>query len=635
MTLVVVGNRAGRVRGPRSIVLALLALFAGVLVALGTGVTPASAHAELVSTTPEQGAVLDAAPAAVELQFSESVQLIDGAMRLFPGASSGSDSPPEPVDLDANVAGSTVTIELPGNLTDGAYAVSYRLVSADGHPVGGALTFQIGEGNFDAPTVMDTAANPAVTEVLVAVLTAVQYLGLLGFAGLLFFEHVTLRSVRGRGDRPDPLTRKLLRNTFGAAAISALLLLPASGSRVTGTQFITFNAETGDFILLPVSGWWPGVSGQVIASAVLITVCGWVALVIGNRARHATRSTGQTGRNGASTRIASPVSRGALVSLMFAGLALVAPVFVGHTQTIQPTWMMLVADTGHLVAGAFWVGGVIGLLRFLVSSSPAANSDEPGEPGEPRVAPAKAAQVVSDFSRFAFASVILLAVSGVLMAVLVVGTWEKLVVTDYGHTLLIKLGVVAVVVALAAYNRTRLVPHLMSHQAALRQWVSLKRIMMLEALVLSCVLAITGFLSNTTPNLEDDGALNGAGGGSSVSSGSDSDTATGSLSSEAQGLAVEGALTPAATGENVFTFTLEYQGEALTPDSAEFGEVTVDARMPEQQLGPIDAVVAYDPATGSYEATVTLPAAGDWQLQVAARVDTYTQPIVVLPVTVK
>ncbi|MGO3146429.1 MAG: copper resistance protein CopC [Leucobacter sp.] len=628
----IVVNRVRRLRGPRSVVLALFALFAGVLVLLGTGISPASAHAELVNTTPEQGAVLDAAPEAVELRFSEAVQLIDGAMRLFPGTSNstgeGADSSPDPmpdpVDLDASVAGSTVTIELPGDLPDGAYAVSYRLVSADGHPVGGALTFQIGKGNFAAPTMTNAAANPAVTEVLVAVLTAIQYLGLLGFAGLLFFEHVVLRSIRGRGEVPDPLTRKLLRNTFGAAAIAALLLIPASGSRVTGSPFITFNAETGDFILLPVSGWWPGVSGQVIASAVLITVCGWVALIIGNRAR---RAAGSPGRPVSPVGKAVPVGRAALMSLVLAGVALVAPVLVGHTQTVQPTWMMLIADTGHLVAGAFWVGGVIGLLRFLVISSPAAGGDEP------RVAPAKAAQVVADFSRYAFASVILLAVSGVLMGVLVVGTWEKLVVTDYGHTLLIKLGVVAVVVALAAYNRTRLVPHLMLHHAASRQWVSLKRIMVFELVVLSCVLVITGFLSNTTPNLEGDGAPGGAGSGSSVSA--DTNTEPETVRAEAQGLAVEGALTPATTGENVFTFTLEYEGEAVTPDSAAFGKVTVDARMPEQQLGPIDAEVDYDPASEEYEATVTLPVTGDWQLQVAARVDTYTQPIVVLPITVK
>lgn len=611
-------TRAGNWRGNAGVLRVLLALVAGLLIACWAGAAPALAHAELEATTPANGAELEAAPGSVELQFSEPVQLIEGTIRLFPGGDA------EPVELDAAVANSAVTIDLPPDLGDGAYAVSYRVVSADGHPVGGALTFQVGQGQFEAPQVTTPVSNPAFTEGLVSVLTGVQYLGLLGFVGLLFFEHVVLRGVRSAGERPDPLTRKLLRNTYGAAAISALLLLPASGSRVTGNEFMTFNAETGDFIILPPSGWWPGASGQVIASAVLITVAGWIALIIGNRARHTAVQGGAAGRTGQSPRPGTA----ALASLVLAFVALIAPVLVGHTQTIQPTWMMIAADIGHLAAGAFWVGGVIGLLRFLGAASPAAKGDEP------RIAPLKAAQVVIDFSRFALASVIVLAVSGVLMAVLILGAWEAVFATAYGRTLLIKLGVVVAVVALAAFNRTRLMPHLMSRPDAPRQWATLKRIVIAEVALLICVLGVTGFLTNATPKAELVAAQSQSGQPQSTQPNSAQPEQGAPIRSESQGLAVEGTLAPAATGENVFTFELTYEGETVTPESIALELVTVDARSTEQGLGPLDATVTYDADTQRYEAAVDLPIAGNWQLQVAVRVDTYTQPIVVLPVVV-
>ena len=53
------------------------ALLLGMLFVLGAGVAPAQAHAELLSTNPEDGAVLDTAPATVELRFNEPVQLIE------------------------------------------------------------------------------------------------------------------------------------------------------------------------------------------------------------------------------------------------------------------------------------------------------------------------------------------------------------------------------------------------------------------------------------------------------------------------------------------------------------------------------------------------------------------------------
>ena len=93
---------------------------------------------------------------------------------------------------------------------------------------------------------------------------------------------------------------------------------------------------------------------------------------------------------------------------------------------------------------------------------------------------------------------------------------------------------------------------------------------------------------------------------------------------------IVGKVTPATVGTNTVTFTLEYEGQPITSD-----DVTVTLRLPEQNLGPLNVEVHWDPDAGHYEASMQVPASGKWSLQVATRVDSYTEPIVVVPFEVR
>ena len=576
MSPVVVGGRpTDRGRAARIARIALLALLLGGLLGVGVGALPASAHAELLETTPEDGAVLETAPMNAELRFSEHVQLVDGAIRLFPG-----DDDPE--TLRAHVVDTTVVVELPAALRDGAYALSYRVVSADGHPVGGAITFQIGEGAYPAPSVTTAATDPAASETIVAVLTALQYLGLLLLAGLLFFDRIVLRATVPA----DVGTRRILRIAAGVAVSASLVLIPAAAVRVTGREFIGVRPD-GSLDVLAPDTWVDGLTWQPVAAAIVVSVAALAALLV-------------------SARASSRASR--TMATVLAAVAVSAPLLVGHTQTVQPGWLMLAADLGHLLAGAFWCGGLIGLLRFLAAAARRAGAETP-------TSPEAAARVVARFSRFALASVVLLALSGTVMAVLVVGSWAALLDTGYGLTLLLKLGIVAAVIPLAAWNRTRLLPRILRHPTAKLGWAHLRRILSYEAALLIAVVAVTAFLSNSSPIDQPT---------------SPPLTASAPLQSESQGLTVDGVLSPAATGRNTLTFRLEYGGEPLTIE-----EVRVTARLPEQELGPFTATPRLVAATGEYEATLNLPVAGEWRIQITARVNTFTQPITIVPVTIR
>ncbi|MBC9954477.1 copper resistance protein CopC [Leucobacter sp. cx-42] len=564
-------------------ILALLATLVGLQLTFGVGSSPAFAHAELLETTPEDGAVLDIAPEAVELRFNEPVRVVDDAMRLFPGDGA-------PATLTARTSNTAVIINLPDELGNGAYTLAYRVVSADGHPIGGALTFQIGDGDYATPVSSVASADPVVAEMIVSVLTVAQYLGLLALAGLVFFNRLVIRSPNGAESR----IRRFSRISYGTAVVASLLLIPVSGARVTGNEFITYLPETGELVLLSAQTWLPGVSWQLPVTAGLVLGFGLAALISQTRAN---------------ARLWQHL--GVLCTVG----ALASPVLIGHTQTVQPTWAMLLADLGHLMTGAFWVGGTIGLLCVLAAARPASSQGLPGIPSNSLL------EVVARFSQYALISVIVLAVSGTVMAFLIVGSWGALFGSWYGCLLLIKLGIVAVVVVLAAWNRLRVLPRITSQPSERQQWTSLRRTLTGEAVLLIAVIAVTGFLTNTSPNSAPEREQGGSIAGSAAKEVR--------LDASSQGLTVDGSVIPAAGGENALTFRLEYDGEPVTSD-----EVSLEARLPEQQLGPFSASPQFNPETGEYKAQLMLPVSGTWQIQISARIDAYSQPIAVIPVTI-
>lgn len=97
----------------------------------------AVAHSALVSTSPPNDAVLDAAPREVSFTFNED--LLDGADTLSINDSTGTNV----ASLQAKPNGPTVSIPWPAGLASGVYQVAYRVVSADGHPVQGAISFTL------------------------------------------------------------------------------------------------------------------------------------------------------------------------------------------------------------------------------------------------------------------------------------------------------------------------------------------------------------------------------------------------------------------------------------------------------------------------------------------------------------
>jgi len=96
---------------------------------------PVAAHSELRRSVPAAGAVLATPPERIELYFNERVQLTALRLRRV-----GGDEIPLP--RRAIRTANAETIPLPP-LAPGDYRAEWRIISADGHPVGGVIPFRI------------------------------------------------------------------------------------------------------------------------------------------------------------------------------------------------------------------------------------------------------------------------------------------------------------------------------------------------------------------------------------------------------------------------------------------------------------------------------------------------------------
>ncbi|MCM3657237.1 copper resistance protein CopC [Agromyces mediolanus] len=138
----------------RLLALGVIALAAGAWLGLANAQS-ASAHDELIASSPEPGQVLDASPAEVKLTFSDDIIPVGTAIEVV-------DHHGEVIDSgEAVVAGPDVTATLPADLS-GDYQVRWRAVSSDGHVIDGTIDFGVGPdatGAWTEEAPHDTAAS--------------------------------------------------------------------------------------------------------------------------------------------------------------------------------------------------------------------------------------------------------------------------------------------------------------------------------------------------------------------------------------------------------------------------------------------------------------------------------------------
>ncbi|CAN5269814.1 hypothetical protein BH11ACT1_BH11ACT1_28420 [soil metagenome] len=131
-------------------------VLAAAAVALLVGAGAAQAHNTLVSTDPVDGSTVATAPERVTLTFNEPARAL-GTEVVVTAPNGTTVSTGDPV-LD----GATVSQAVAGALPAGAYTVTWRVTSADGHPLEGVISFTA-TGATTVGTGPAAAASPTPT----------------------------------------------------------------------------------------------------------------------------------------------------------------------------------------------------------------------------------------------------------------------------------------------------------------------------------------------------------------------------------------------------------------------------------------------------------------------------------------
>jgi methionine-rich copper-binding protein CopC len=129
--------------------IAVLALAVPAVLALAAA--PASAHNELQSSNPATGSRLTALPDSVVLTFEEETD-----PRFVKVAATGPDGRSVAAG-GPRISGATVSQPLTPGAANGQYTVAYRVVSKDGHPVQGSVTFTA--GSYSGPVLVQPAMS--------------------------------------------------------------------------------------------------------------------------------------------------------------------------------------------------------------------------------------------------------------------------------------------------------------------------------------------------------------------------------------------------------------------------------------------------------------------------------------------
>ncbi len=566
----------------------------------------ASAHAILERTQPLRGAIVAKQPQTVSFHFNEAVETVFSAVHVFNRDGNTVD--------DGHVVhprgrASDVAVGLNSDLPDGTYTATYRVISADGHPVSGGFVFSVGRpGAAPAKSVADLTQKAAASwpiRIAFDAARALQYLALaLALGGLVFVFGPWfggLRSTAGGSaaweEASDAFAQRSRGLVLGATAlgiVSGIAGILLQGATAAG---VSVASAARPSIVQDVLGTDFGrIWGIRIVVWALFAVA--VVAVFGRRAvpqlRPATLSA---------DGLALPARFGSkpllLLGLIPFVLLLISPALAGHAHTEDPTWLGVPSNVVHVAGMSAWLGGLVMLLFALPVATRHLELED-----RTRLL----AGVLVRFSAIAFIAIILVFASGLAQSFVLVRHLDNALHTDYGHAVLIKLGLFVGIVALGGINKQFVVPKLRALAEAGSPVGSagrlLRRTIRIEILIALAILATTGVLAGLAP--------------ATVRPSGPYATTTVLGPAELQ-LTVD----PARVGNNLVHLYLINAQDGSQYDKAKV--MTFAWSQPDKGIGPIVAQGTRAGPGHFVLSSATFGAPGKWKLQVTARVSQFEQ----------
>ncbi len=274
----------------------------------------------------------------------------------------------------------------------------------------------------------------------------------------------------GRSERPTVLAWERMLHAWTRWAMGLFLL---SGLLTLGYQATVVTGRTADALapatLLRLVGATQFGTVWLLRHGLLLLLAGLILL----------REREDSGWDWAAFR-------GEGLLLGATGLGLMA--WAGHAVAVEPWGLAATAaDALHLLAVGIWLGGLAPLALLLRAASSEAGAD----------ARPFAVLAARSFSQLALVALLMLVATGLWNSWNQVANFANLVGTRYGRLLLLKLGLLAPILALAGINRRRLIPQLAGEaetvgRPAMRRLTTFVGLeLALGALILAIVIGLT------------------------------------------------------------------------------------------------------------------------------------------------
>ncbi|GAA3386174.1 copper resistance CopC/CopD family protein [Cryptosporangium minutisporangium] len=397
-----------------------------VLVAVGFGASPARAHASLEGTDPPRGSIADTAPTVITMNFSERVVPVDGRIKVVaPDGKNVAQGEPTTVNN-----GTRLRIPVQKDLADGTYLVSYRVISADGHPISGGYTFSVrvpsalGANAADLSAGAESASVDGGVRAAQSVSRYAAYAGLSLLAGpLVILLGLWPRRLATLG--PRRLAWAGWGLLVGGTLGTLILQQPYAG-----------GGTLADVTLSGIGGTLDETVGRALLTRLGLLIAAIPVLI------RVLRPAAPA--DGGDPRWAGPIDR-ALVAVLGVAVLITFP-YAGHAAQSPAPLLSIPAITLHVGAMAVWLGGLAVLARYLL----------------PRARYRELEVILPVWSRWAFWAVGALVFSGLIETFLEIGGFsglDRLVNTTYGQLVLTKviwLGAIMVVASNArAWIRRR------------------------------------------------------------------------------------------------------------------------------------------------------------------------------------
>ena len=417
---------------------AALAILCALLGILGWGWP----HTELKESVPARDSFLDESPGAVTLTYTTEVRLTLSTVTVR-SAAEGREVTSGALEYLAEDRHDVLVLTLAEPLATGGYTVAWTTAGPDGHALSGEFAFRVdlprqepepeAAGADSAAAAgqppaeeeaargggpADTGSAPSIAPTAIRFLF---YLGIVGLLGAVAFRFLVLGQTGRAGESRKVIDAATTRAWKIATLSVAVLLLSVPFRLWFQTQAFFPDAVASNLFGVATgtawgAGWWLQAGlGLLIAAGIALSrpsglrTAGWGVIALG--------------------------------VLLLPVVAIVS----GHAWAASPRTIAAGATYLHVVAAGSWVGGLFCLvfagLPALRTHGDAEAREQPGLAG-----------MVNAFSRVALVAVGLLALTGIIKVWVHIGAFSELWTTAWGRSLLVKVLIVAGVMALGFYN---------------------------------------------------------------------------------------------------------------------------------------------------------------------------------------